>query len=67
MRPRLQWRKSASPLVFRHQLNVLTASSVLVAGLEPGSMARLFCDIFNSLIRERLLRGGDLRQSSCLG
>src|SRR5262245_52581150 len=52
---RLQWWKSASLLVFRHHLNALTASSVLVAGLQPGSTARLFCDSFNSLnIRERI-------------
>jgi hypothetical protein len=48
-----QWPKSAGleaeSLVCRHQLNVLSRKLRPCAGLQPGSTARLFCDIFNSL------------------
>jgi hypothetical protein len=53
---RLQWRKSASPRSgdpgFSHQLNVLSRKLRPCTGLQPGSTARLLCDIFNSLNKE---------------
>jgi hypothetical protein len=40
----------AEILVCRHQLNVLSRSKLRpCAAPQPGSTARLFCDIFNSL------------------
>jgi hypothetical protein len=43
---RLQWRKSASLeaeiLVFRHQLNVLTASSAIARGFSPAQWQGFF-------------------------
>src|SRR5215475_715758 len=47
--------ESGEPPGFSPSTQRVTASSVLVPGLQPGSTARLFCDIFNSLnIRERI-------------
>jgi hypothetical protein len=39
----------AEILVCRHQLNVLSRKLRPCAALQPGSTARVFCDILNSL------------------